>query len=89
MRKTSRFTVDPTNLDRSSAEAFAAHTSGKLSYQGWKATVETIERLRGVEVFRRTHEKALYSSQHPEHAQRVAELQGLYESAFPDEPGTP
>jgi hypothetical protein len=81
-----KFTVDPTNLDRSAAEAFQAHTAGRLPYAEWKQTAAQIERLRGVEAFRRTHGEALHNSHHPEHAQRAAELQTMYEQAYPEGP---
>jgi hypothetical protein len=81
-----RFPIDPTQLDRSAAAAFQAHTEKRLSYADWKATAAQIERLRGIEAFRRTHGEALHSAHHPEHAQRAAELQGMYENAYPDEP---
>jgi hypothetical protein len=81
-----RFPIDPTQLDRSAAAAFDAHTAGRLSYAGWKATAAQIERLRGVEAFRRQHDAALFNANHPEHARRAAELQSMYETAYPDEP---
>jgi hypothetical protein len=81
-----KFPIDPTQLDKSAAEAFAAHTAKKLSYKDWKVTAATIERLRGIEAFRRQHGEALYAKHHPDHAQRTAELQGLYDQAYPDEP---
>jgi len=85
MRK-ARFPIDVTQLDRSAADAFREHAAGRLGYAAWKQTAAQIERLRGIEAFRRTHCEALHSSHHPEHTSRVAELQGMYESAYPDEP---
>jgi hypothetical protein len=84
-----RFPIDPTQLDKSAAAAFAEHTAGRLSYADWKAAAATIDRLKGIESFRRQHGDALHSSHHPEHAQRVAELQERYEAAYPDEPVVP
>jgi hypothetical protein len=81
-----KFPIDPTQLDKSAAAAFQAHVEKRLSYADWKATPATIERLRGIEAFRRQHGDALYSGQHPEHAQRAAELQGMYETTYSNEP---
>jgi|KBSSwiStaDraftv2_1062776.scaffolds.fasta_scaffold358280_2 hypothetical protein len=82
-----KFPIDPNNLDKSAAAAFREHTAGRLPYAEWKAAAAQIERLRGVEAFRRTHGDALHSAHHPEHGQRTAELQSLYEGAYPHEPG--
>jgi hypothetical protein len=81
-----KFPIDPTQLDRSAAAAFEAHTQGRLGYEAWKATAAQIERLRGIEAFRKTHGGALYDRGHPEHTARSAELQKMYEHAYPDEP---
>jgi hypothetical protein len=83
-----RFPIDPNNLDKSAAAAFQAHYEKRLSYSEWTATAAQIERLRGIEAFRRTHGDALYNGHHPEHGRRTAELQSLYETAYPDERGT-
>jgi hypothetical protein len=83
MRK-AEFEIDPTNLDKSAAAAFQAHTEKRLSYADWKATAATIERLRGIEAFRRQHDAALYDRPHPDHAKRTGELQALYTQAYPE-----
>jgi hypothetical protein len=84
-----RFPIDPHNLDRSAADAFRKHAAGRLGYAVWKQTAAQIERLRGIESFRRQHDAALYNANHPEHGQRSAELQGMYETTYPDERDTP
>ena len=84
--RTPKFEIDPNNLDKSAAAAFRAHSEGQLSYAGWKATAAQIERLRGIEAFRRRHGDALYDAKHADHAARSTELQAMYESAYPDEP---
>ncbi len=85
MRKP-KFEIDPNQLDKSAAAAFQAHTAKRLSYADWKATAARIEQLRGIEAFRRQHGQALYDAKHPQHVTRSAELQTLYENAYPDEP---
>lgn len=82
----SKFQIDPHNLDKSAAAAFQAHTEGRLGYADWKATAARIERLRGIEAFRRQHGDALHNAQHPEHAQRTADLESLYDQTYSDEP---
>jgi hypothetical protein len=86
MRK-AKFPIDPTQLDKSAAAAFQAHVEKRLSYADWKATAATIERLHGIEAFRRQHGDALRSAQHLEHTQRTEELTAMFEQAYPNEPG--
>jgi hypothetical protein len=81
-----KFEIDPTNLDRSATAAFQAHTEKRLSYAQWKAVGAQIERLRGIEAFRRRHGDALYNRAHSDHELRSAELQEMYDQAYPDEP---
>jgi hypothetical protein len=78
--------IDPNDLDKSAAAAFQEHAAGRLGYAAWKQTAAQIERLRGIEAFRRTYGDALYNGHHPEHAQRAAELQSMYDQAYPDKP---
>jgi hypothetical protein len=80
-----KFEIDPNNLNKSAAAAFQAHTEKRLSYSDWKTVAAKIERLRGIEAFRQRHGGALYDAAHPEHDARSAELQTLYENAYPDE----
>ena len=87
--RTAKFSIDPNNLEKSAAAAFAAHNEKRLSYCEWKATAAQIERLRGIEAFRHTYGEALYSAHHPEHSARTAELQAKYDEAYPDEPVVP
>jgi hypothetical protein len=82
-----KFEIDVTNLDKSAEAAFRAHVQGRMSCADWKATAAQIERLRGTEKFRQRHGGALYDAEYPEHAARGAELQTMYENAYPDEPG--
>jgi hypothetical protein len=81
-----KFAIDPTQLDKSAAAAFRAHTNGQLTYDDWKATAAQIAKLRTIESFRNEHGAALYDKAHPDHAKRSTELQALYERAYPDEP---
>jgi hypothetical protein len=79
-----KFEIDPHNLDKSAAAAFREHTAGRLPYAAWKATATQIQRLRGLETYRRQHAAALYDRKHPEHDQRAAELQDMYVQAYPE-----
>jgi hypothetical protein len=55
MPRRSKFEIDPHNLDKSAAAAFQAHTEKRLSYAEWKTIATRIERLKGIETFRRQH----------------------------------
>jgi hypothetical protein len=81
-----KFEIDPNNLDRSAADAFRAHAEKRLGYEEWKAVARRIDRLKGIEAFRREHGDALSNSQHPDHERRSDELQSMFEKAYPDEP---
>jgi hypothetical protein len=84
-----KFEIDPAQLDRSAATAFRAHQEKRLTYAQWKATAAQIERLRRIEQFRLRHGDAIYDAKHPQHVARSAELQAMYEVAYPDEPIAP
>jgi hypothetical protein len=82
-----KFAIDPNNLDKSSAAAFREHAAGRLPYAAWKATAAQIQRLRGIESYRKAHGEALHNRAHPEHDRRAAELHDMYAQAYP-EPAT-
>ena len=81
----SNFQIDRSNLARSAKEALDEHAAKRMSYAEWKSISRQIATMQKAESFRSVHGAALDDGQHPEHVTRMAELQGLYEAAYPEE----
>ena len=81
----SGFTIDRNNLARSAQDALAEHAAKRMSYAEWKSISNEIATLQKAEAHYKIHADALYNASHPDHAARTAELQALYETAYPDQ----
>jgi hypothetical protein len=59
---------------------------GDTRLQGRTEAANPADAQKAIAEFRTKHNDALYNRDHPEHKQRVSEMQQLFERAFPDAP---